>query len=282
MRVPRPGHLACGATKNWGEGARVLSHRWPVTRLPWGPGAEENFRGDHRPGGPHIELPEHADWAIKARFNLFRGNSRDRGFVTVPCVASPDPWNGERIDRVYLHYPLIYMILGFDSNVQFISFRFVSRWQWKFRGKFVLVLSFDLYILQRVITDFSRFLLAHLLVPRGVRSKFLWEIVIESPRSYKYAFVSPRETSNKLHNGQTFTRTSKEPREQRWPSTRETFHEIIYWSIKMTHGGIRWHVSVHGWPLILIPVTIRSPDAAFHVGSPLTVERIHRHRLPYD
>lgn len=95
------------------------------------------------------------------------------------------------------------------------------------------------YILQRVITDFSRFLLAHLLVPRGVRSKFLWEIVIESPRSYKYAFVSPRETSNKLHNGQTFTRTSKEPREQRWPSTRETFHEIIYWSIKMTHGGIR-------------------------------------------
>lgn len=96
------------------------------------------------------------------------------------------------------------MILGFDSNVQFISFRFVSRWQWKFRGKFVLVLSFDLYILQRVITDFSRFLLAHLLVPRGVRSKFLWEIVIESPRSYKYAFVSPRETSNKLHNGQDF------------------------------------------------------------------------------
>lgn len=122
-------------------------------------------------------------------------------------------------------------------------------------------LSLDLHIV-RVIFAFS-FFLAHLLVPSGIRSKFLWEIVIESPRSYKYAFVSPRETSNKLHNGQTFTRTSKEPREQRWPSTRETFHEIIYWSIKMTHGGIRWHVSVHGWPLILIPVTIRSPDAGF-------------------
>lgn len=27
----------------------------------------------------------------------------------------------------------------------------------------------------------------------------------------------------------------------------------------MTHGGIRWHVSVHGWPLILIPVSIRDP-----------------------
>lgn len=78
---------------------------------------------------------------------------------------------------------------------------------------------------------------------RSVRSFeiSIWEeeIVIESWRSYKYAFVSPRETSNKLHNGRTFTRTSKEPREQRWPSTRETFHEIIYWSIKMTHGGIR-------------------------------------------
>lgn len=118
MRVPRPGHLACGATKNWREGARVLSHRWPVTRLPWGPGAEENFRGDHRPGGPHIELPEHADWAIKARFNLFRGNSRDGGFVIVPCVASrPSVWPVS-IQRIDLHGPLIsYVTLGFDSNV---------------------------------------------------------------------------------------------------------------------------------------------------------------------
>lgn len=65
------------------------------------------------------------------------------------------------------------------------------------------------------------------------------EMLIEPSRSRKYASVSPHETSNKLHNGETFTRTSKEPREQRWPSTRETFHEIIYWSIKMTHGGIR-------------------------------------------
>lgn len=28
----------------------------------------------------------------------------------------------------------------------------------------------------------------------------------------------------------------------------------------MTYDGIRWHVSVHGWPLILIPVSIRSYD----------------------
>lgn len=35
----------------------------------------------------------------------------------------------------------------------------------------------------------------------------------------------------------------------------------------MTHGGIRWHVSVHDWPLILIPVSIRSSDVAFHVPS---------------
>lgn len=40
--------------------------------------------------------------------------------------------------------------------------------------------------------------------------------------------------------------------------------KIIYWSIKMTHGGIRWHVSVHGWPLILILVSIRSSNVAFH------------------
>lgn len=37
----------------------------------------------------------------------------------------------------------------------------------------------------------------------------------------------------------------------------------------MTHGGIRWHVSVHDWPLILIPVSIRSSDVAFHVPSSL-------------
>ena len=68
---------------------RVLSHRWPVTRLPWGPAAEENFRGDHRPAGPHIELPEHADWAIKACFKLFRGNSPDSSLLFL-CRKSCD------------------------------------------------------------------------------------------------------------------------------------------------------------------------------------------------
>lgn len=52
----------------------------------------------------------------------------------------------------------------------------------------------------------------------------------------------------------------KERRAREDPATARAkpSREIIYWSIKMTHGGIRWHVSVHDWPLILIPVSIGS------------------------
>lgn len=109
--------------------------------------------------------------------------------------------------------------------------------------KFSFFFSFVVYIL-RVIIDFSRFFflfLTHLLVPRRWRSfEISMDRLLSNPRARTSmpSFHRVKRATN-CTTVRTFTRTSKEPREQRWPSTRETFHEIIYWSIKMTHGGIR-------------------------------------------
>lgn len=92
----------------------------------------------------------------------------------------------------------------------------------------------------RFFTYFFLFL-THLLVPRRWRSfEISMDRLLSNPRARTSmpSFHRVKRATN-CTTVRTFTRTSKEPREQRWPSTRETFHEIIYWSIKMTHGGIR-------------------------------------------
>lgn len=119
-------------------------------------------------------------------------------------------------------------------------YRYVSRW--KFR-RFVLILFFLCCLYSscnyRFFTYFFFFLT--FLVPRRWRSfEISMDRLLSNPRARTSmpSFHRVKRATN-CTTVRTFTRTSKEPREQRWPSTRETFHEIIYWSIKMTHGGIR-------------------------------------------
>lgn len=45
----------------------------------------------------------------------------------------------------------------------------------------------------------------------------------------------------------------------------ETVYEIIYWSIKMTHEGIRWHVSAWSWPFIFKLISVQTFSLFFVV-----------------
>lgn len=165
--------------------------------------------------------------------------------VGPPSGPRFDPEN-QRIDRLSTRSSCLCDLI-FDSNVLDSGYfacnlyRYVSRW--KFRRSEILVLFFLRCLYSscnyRFFTYFFFFLT--FLVPRRWRSfEISMDRLLSNPRARTSmpSFHRVKRATN-CTTVRTFTRTSKEPREQRWPSTRETFHEIIYWSIKMTHGGIR-------------------------------------------